>query len=101
MSSGSTCSPLDLNQALYRVREARFLRKSSKTPQVSAIIEVRTHPHYSRTRGLSSECYSPKKTRRTQEEILPGRAAADQETAGQYHRTRAARAHDDRHQYPL
>ena len=57
---------------------------------------MRTHPHYSRTRGLSSECYSPKKTRRTQEAILPGRAAADQETAGQYHRTRAARTHDDR-----
>ena len=37
-----------------------------------------------------------KKLRRTQEAILPGRPAADQETAGQYHRTRAARTHDDR-----
>ena len=36
------------------------------------------------------------KMRRTQEAILPGRPAADQETAGQYHRTRAARTHDDR-----
>ena len=41
-------------------------------------MEVRTRPHYSRTRGPSSECYSPKKARRTQEEILPGGATANQ-----------------------
>jgi hypothetical protein len=80
---------------------AKIPQKSSKTPRVSVIIDARTHPYYFRTRGLSSEYYSPKKTRRTQEEILPGRAAADQETSGQYHRTRAAYTHDDRDQHPL
>jgi hypothetical protein len=53
------------------------LRISSKTPQVFGIIEVRTHPHYSATRGLSSECYCPKKARRTQEESFPGRSTAN------------------------
>jgi hypothetical protein len=58
------------------------LRISSKTPQVFGIIEVGTHPHYSATRGPSSECYCPKKTRSTQEESFPGRSAANSETTG-------------------
>ena len=54
------------------------LRISSKTPQVFGIIEVRTHPHYSATRGLSSECCTVQKKRDApQEESFPGRSTAN------------------------
>jgi hypothetical protein len=53
------------------IRLAGFPRKSSKTPQILGIIEEASHPHPSKTRGLSSERYSPKKAGRTPEEILP------------------------------
>ena len=64
-------------------------------------MEVGSHPHHSKTRGPSSEHHSPKKASGTQEEILPGGATADQETARQHARPGAAGTHDDRQQYPL
>jgi hypothetical protein len=77
------------------------LKKDSKAPTVSGIIELDTHPHSSKTKRLSSECYCPKKTRSTQEATPTRTAAANSETTGQFAEGGTPGTHDDREQYSL
>ena len=68
--------PLVLNTSVIYSHPGENLKKDSKAPAVSGIIEVTTHPHSSKTRRLSSECYYPKKTREARKNETSSRTSA-------------------------
>src|SRR5271165_3444466 len=65
--------------------EDQIPRKSSKTPAVFGIMEVATHPHYSKQRRLSSECQCPQQTAATQAKNSPPYRESSRSRAGTSH----------------